>query len=269
MKNIKILFVSMLAAVFSGCMDNHDDPVDYIYGNAIVGEANTSIAELKSKYASVVSSNKVEEVQEDIVISGVVVGDDESGNIYKNLYINDGTGTLVIGVNATGLYAYLPVGQKIAVNCKGLYMGGYGSMAQLGSLYQGKIGRMPEYTWKEHVKPVGQPDLSYPELIPMEIDEAWLSSANKADAAFFVKVKDATFEEADGHTQYAPEDKGDAGNGVDRTLKIGNTGITFRTSTYANFATNYMKMGKVDVTGLLTQYNGKWQFTVRTLRDIQ
>ena len=59
------------------------------------------------------------------------------------------------------------------------------------------------------------------------------------------------------------------GKMVNRTLKVGNTNIPFRTSTYANFATNYMKMGKVDVTGLLTQYNGEWQLTVRTSRDIQ
>ena len=266
MKNIKLLLVSMLAAVFSGCMDHHDDPTNYTYGNPAVGEANTTIADLKTKYAGIVSSNKAEEVQEDLVISGVIVGDDESGNIYKNLYVNDGSGTLVVGINATGLYAFLPVGQKIAINCKGLYVGGYGSMAQLGALYQGKIGRMPEYTWKDHVKVIGQPDLSYPELVPMEIDEAWLSSANKADAAFFVKINDAEFVEADGLTQYAPEAEGDGGNGA---LKVGNTNIPFRTSTYANFATNYMKMGKVDVTGLLTQYNGEWQLTVRTSRDIQ
>jgi len=158
MKNIKLLLVSMLAAVFSGCMDHHDDPTNYTYGNPAVGEANTTIADLKTKYAGIVSSNKAEEVQENLVISG---------NIYKNLYVNDGSGTLVVGVNATGLYAFLPVGQKIAINCKGLYVGGYGSMAQLGTLYQGKIGRMPEYTWKEHVKVIGQTDPSYPELTPI------------------------------------------------------------------------------------------------------
>ena len=136
MKNIKLLLVSMLAAVFSGCMDHHDDPTNYTYGNPAVGEANTTIADLKTKYAGIVSSNKAEEVQEDLVISGVIVGDDESGNIYKNLYVNDGSGTLVVGINATGLYAFLPVGQKIAINCKGLYVGGYGSMAPLGALYQ-------------------------------------------------------------------------------------------------------------------------------------
>ena len=49
MKNIKLLLVSMLAAVFSGCMDHHDDPTNYTYGNPAVGEANTTIADLKTK----------------------------------------------------------------------------------------------------------------------------------------------------------------------------------------------------------------------------
>ena len=145
-----------------------------------------------SGHNSVAAADGVEEVTDDITISGVIVGDDESGNIYKNLYLNDGTGTLVIGINSTGLYANLPVGQKIAIDCKGLYVGGYGTMLQLGGLYQGGIGRMSEYLWKDHVKTVGEPSLSYPELTPMEIDESWLSSADQAEAPFFVKVKGAT-----------------------------------------------------------------------------
>lgn len=270
MKKLSILFMTLLAAVFSGCMDHHDDPAGYTYGNPAVGEANTTIADLKTKYKSVAAADGVEEVTDDITISGVIVGDDESGNIYKNLYLNDGTGTLVIGINSTGLYANLPVGQKIAIDCKGLYVGGYGTMLQLGGLYQGGIGRMSEYLWKDHVKTVGEPSLSYPELTPMEIDESWLSSADQAEAPFFVKVKGATFEEADGLTQYAaPESLADGGNGINRTLKIGGTSVVFRTSTYANFATDYMKTGEVDVTGLLTQYNGDWQIMARTIRDIE
>ena len=49
MKNIKLLLVSMLAAVFSGCMDHHDAPTNYTYDNPAVGEANTTIADLKTK----------------------------------------------------------------------------------------------------------------------------------------------------------------------------------------------------------------------------
>ena len=270
MKNMKSLLAVLLAIAFASCMDHHDDPENYVYGMPSVGEANTTIADLKARYSEVVSGNGVKEIQDDLIISGVIVGDDESGNIYKTLYVRDNTGTLVVSINTTGLYAFLPVGQKVAINCNGLYMGGYGTMAQLGTLYQGGIGRMSEYQWKSHVSTIGTPDLSYPELIPEEVDENWLSSVNQAEAPFFVKFKDAQFAEADGRTQYAaPDSIADGGNGVNRTLEVGNTDLIFRTSTYANFATDYMKMGNVDVTGLLTQYNGEWQVTVRTSRDIQ
>ena len=109
MKNIRLLFIAMLTAIFSGCMDHNDEPAGYTFGNPSIGEANTTIADLKTRYKDVAASNGVEEVTDDIILSGVIVGDDESGNIYKNLYLNDGTGTLVIGINSTGLYATLPV----------------------------------------------------------------------------------------------------------------------------------------------------------------
>ncbi len=269
MKKMKSLLAAMLAIAFTGCMDHHDDPSGYVYGNSSVGESNTTIADLKARYSNIISSNSVEEIQDSLVISGVIVGDDESGNIYKTLYVRDSTGTLVVGINATGLYAFLPVGQKVAIDCQGLYMGGYGTMAELGGLYQGSIGRMSEYLWKDHVKLIGEPNLSYPELTPEDVDEAWLQAADQADAPFFVRFSNVTFGEADGLTQYAPEDLADGGNGVNRTLEVGSTDLYFRTSTYANFATEYMKMGEVDVTGLLTQYSGEWQMIVRTVRDIQ
>lgn len=269
MKNMKLLLVSMLAAVFSGCMDNHDDPTGYTYGNPAIGEANTTIANLKTRYKDVVSQNGLEEVQEDVVISGVIVGDDESGNIYKNIYVNDGSGTMVVGINASGLYASCPVGQKIAIDCKGLYVGGYGGMSQLGTLYQGKIGRMPETTWKEHVKMIGVPETAYPELVPVKIDENWLKAANKDDAPFFVEIQEATIVEADGTLAFAPEAEGDAGNGVNRNLKLGNTTLPFRISTYSNFSTEAMPTGKLSLTGVLTRYGSGWQFTVRTGRDIK
>ena len=49
MKNIKLLLVSMLAAVFSGCMDHHDDPTNYTYGNPAVGGSQYDYRRLKDK----------------------------------------------------------------------------------------------------------------------------------------------------------------------------------------------------------------------------
>ena len=77
MKNIKLLTRLHVGSRFLRLYGPPYDPTNYTYGNPAVGEANTTIADLKTKYAGIVSSNKAEEVQEDLVISGVIVGDDE------------------------------------------------------------------------------------------------------------------------------------------------------------------------------------------------
>lgn len=268
MKHTSIFIVAALTLLFTGCMDNYDDPTNYVYGNPAIGDANITVSELKTKFAGVISSNGCQEITEDLVFTGIVVADDESGNVYKQIYVNDGTGTMLVGINASGLYAMVPVGQKVAIDCKGLYIGGYGSMAQLGSLYQGKIGRMPEELWKHHVRLIGQPSDQYEELEPMTVDEAWLNSASKADAPYFVHFENIKINEADGKAIYAPEDEADAGNGVNRSLKVGSKNLDFRNSIYANFASEVMPAAPVGMTGILSQYNGSWQFVVRTARDI-
>lgn len=269
MKKITLFMVALMAVILTGCMDQHDAPNLDVYGNPSVPEANTTIAQLKQQFKDVTTTSGVKQIEDSIVISGVVVADDESGNVYKQIYLRDTTATIVIGINTTGIYSKLPVGQKIVVNCKGLYIGGYGAMAQLGTLYQGKIGRMSEIIWKEHMRTEGIPSLNYKELVPDTIDANWLSSADKDEAPFFVYLKDVTIEEADGNTVYAPEELGDGGNGVNRTLKIGNTTLPFRISTYANFANDYMPNRPFNMNGLLTRYNNDWQITVRTSRDIE
>ena len=148
----KILSLCCFLALLVGCMDHHDEPTEYVYGNPSIGEPNITISELKDRYQNIIGNNKSEQITEDLIIQGVVTGDDESGNIYKQIYIADETGGIVVGINMTGIYAYCPVGQKIVLNCKDLYIGGYGKMAQIGTLYEGKVGRMSEAQWKSNVR---------------------------------------------------------------------------------------------------------------------
>ena len=166
----------------------------------------------------------------------------------------------------TGIYAYCPVGQKIVLNCKDLYIGGYGKMAQIGTLYEGKVGRMSEAQWKSNVRFVGSPNLSQPELKPLEIDENYLKTTDQSVTPQLIKLNNVVFTEADGETLYAPEEMGDGD--INRNLKVGNTNVIFRVSTYSNFANDVIPEGNVQVTGLLTRYNDSWQIKVRTGRDI-
>ena len=243
----KITFILSAALLLtlgvSSCMDDFDTPVTgNAYGNNTIKEQRTiSIANLKEKYSSVISANQFQTVTEETRISGVVVGDDESGNIYKQLIVADETGAIVVGINSTGIYANCPVGQKVDLA-----------------------------VWLDHVRVINKPQLWYDELIPMELTGAQLKAYDKDLAPVLVMFKDVTIKEADGTATFAPEDLKDGGNGVNRTLVLDdNSTLTFRTSTYANFSTEVMPTGKINVIGILSRYNSTWQIVARTYSDIQ
>lgn len=271
-KLLTLLAVSLFAA--TACMNDFDEPTfkQPPFGNNEIGEANTTIAELKAKYATIISGSSVEEISEDIIIEGVVIANDITGNIYKQFIIDDGTGAIVIGVNDVGLYAIMAKGQKVAIDCKGLHIGGYGKSAQIGSLYEDKIGRMPKFIFQNHVKLVGIPG-EYniePMVIDATTDASFFSNdANKTTLPKYVTLKNITITEANGTKVWAPEEEIAFSNTVKRNVKIGNTTVIFLASTYADFANEVMPTGKLNATGVLTRYNNDWQFNFSSTDDIQ
>ena len=88
-----------------------------------------TIAELKALYAK----HGVLKIQDDdMVIKGKVISDDHSGNIYRELYIQDETGVISVKVGLSSLYSDYKLGQTIYVRCGGLTIGQYNGMPQLG-----------------------------------------------------------------------------------------------------------------------------------------
>ena len=57
---------------------------------------------------------------------------DESGNIYKALYIQDETGGLTISINQSGLNSSYRYGQEVVIPMKDLFVGKYNGQQQLG-----------------------------------------------------------------------------------------------------------------------------------------
>lgn len=271
MKAIKYLSILALSLfTVTSCMNDFDEPdfKEPPFGNNAIGEANTTIAELKAKYASTISASGVKEVTEEIIIEGVVVADDATGNVYKQFIINDETGAIIIGVNDVGLYAMVPVGQRVRIDCKGLHVGGYGKMAQVGGLYEGKIGRMAKSTFREHIRLVGAPTMVQPELTPEVIDDSFFNDGNKENLAKFVRLENVEITEANGTELWAPEELA-YNNVVERHIKMGKTNLVLRMSTYADFANEAIPDGKLNINGVLTRYNDYWQFVISSTDDIE
>ena len=271
MKAIKYLSFLVLSLIATSCMNDFAEPPfeQPPFGNNEIGKKTHTIAELKAKYSSIISGNSYQQITENIVIEGVVVANDESGNVYKQFIINDETGAIVIGVNDVGLYAMLPKGQRVRIDCKDLYIGGYGKMAQIGGVYNGKVGRMNRYVYPQHVRIIGTPDLEQNEMKPELIDDTFFTSTNMANLAKFVRLENVTISEANGTELWAPEEKKNSSNVVERNIKMGNTKIVLRMSTYADFANETIPTGELNINGVMTRYNNYWQFVISHTTDIE
>lgn len=288
MKNIKYLLMLVLAcSLFTGCMDDDwDTPnaeaLNKAYGNQEIAETNViTIGSLKEKYESVInaSTNSYEQITEDVQIKGRVVGNDIGGNIYNEVSIDDGTGAILICISQGGLFSYLPVGQEIVVDLKGLYIGGYGKQAEIGMPYTNAKGnsyvsRMSRILWNKHFKLTGVADAS--KVVAKEFD---LSKRTKeeyftANNGKLMTIKNVEFTNADGKTTFAPSEEKDAANSVNRGLSqngkpIATSSIVVRTSSYADFAAKQLPTGKLNITGVFTRYRTTWQILIRDERDIQ
>ena len=271
MKAIKYLTILALSLFATSCMNEFDKPLfsEAPFGNNEIGAATHTIAQLKEKYKSTITGNSVQQITEEIVIEGVVVANDESGNVYKQFIINDATGAMVIGVNDVGLYAMVPKGQRVRIACKDLYIGGYGKMAQIGGLYNGKVGRMNRYVYPQHVRLIGIPDPTQEEMQPTVIDASFFTNENKNTLAKFVRLENVSITEANGTETWAPEEKKNSSNVVERNIKMGNTKVVLRMSTYADFANEVIPTGNLNINGVLTRYNDYWQFVISSTSDIE
>jgi hypothetical protein len=106
MKNIKYIRLALLSLplVMASCMnDDFDTPSANGY-SAYSGKdpVNTTIAALKSTYSDVITNNKVTLIKPGTIIEGTVISNDEAGNFYQTLVIQDATGGIQINVAGKG-----------------------------------------------------------------------------------------------------------------------------------------------------------------------
>lgn len=269
--------IALLAGAFAlaSCQDGDwDIPEGIPYGNNSLEAGTTvTIAELQSTYANVISNNSYKKITEDLWLRCVVNGNDYGDNLYKQLSVQDETGGIIIGINGSDQGAFMPVGQKLLVNLKDLYIGGYGNMAQIGGLYNGSLGRMELAEWKQHVR-----------LIMDSMPEAFAFGSMKVDTLDFdpsktmaqqsgrvVRLSGVTISR-DGTPIIAPDDGSVSliSNCVNRTLSGGNAGskCVLRTSTYASFKGVAVPTEAVELYGIATIYRDTWQILARTQSDL-
>ena len=254
-KNLKIIVLLFVAVIFSliSCSDKFEAPP--IKMPVYSGQpANITIAEFREQYATRPSRTVI---VEDYILRVVIIGNDISGNIYKQIYVADNTGGINIGVDQNSIYASNRVGQEVFIKLKGLASVVYGGELQIG--YRGTYAnRIPWEIYREHVFFNGFPEVTSARARVVTIPQITDNMVNT-----LVELRNVSF--------VNPGANFTTNNAVTEEMIIDSDGNTLavRTSSYCDFANDSLPSGRVTLVGILGRYNGAWQFTLRDKNDIR
>ena len=258
-QKIYTLPLLVMAVLMTGCERDYDAPPlnEPIYTGA---QPNTTLAQLKEKYSAATAETPVV-ITDDYIAKAYITGNDESGNIYKQIIVQDATAALPIQLDQGNVYTTYRRGQEVFINLKGMCVSVYGGEQQLG-WPDGYLYRMPFANFKELVQKNGWPsaDNAKPEVITdisvINLDVRKMTyRLVQLEGVHFVNGGKNTFATTSGFGE--------------ETLKDahGNT-ITVRTSNYASFAYETLPVGTGTVVGILGRFNGTWQLTIPAYSDV-
>jgi hypothetical protein len=264
MKKILSLFVLPIL-LLSGCMKDTFDAPANPKDPAIT--ANYTIFDLKQDFKA--SGQTIWSIQDDKVIEAIVSANDQGGNFYKEIVIQDKDNRSAIGllINRTNLYNDFPLGRKVFIKLKGMAMANQNNLIILGGFI--------DTTTVPGAKSLGEcPPTAIDKTIlkgtvnnEVKIDEITINQLSESYHYKLVRFKDVEFTCSNITLTYA-----DAVNlrDANRTLedKNGND-VIVRTSGYANFAATKVAAGKGSLTGVFTVYRSDFQLKLRDINDVK
>lgn len=244
-----------LGLVFNSCLkEDFDQPPTEGTDPGLT--ANATIAQLKGLH----TLGELEPITEDWIVKGTVVADDASGNLYQSFVIQDETGGITVKIETTDSYTLYPIGREVYIKVKGLVIGDYNKLIQLGGFItdDGQLGNIIKIS--DHlVRGVKSATPPVPKV--KSISELTFDDVNT-----LVTLTDVQFVTADTALTFADPVTRTTYN---RDLEDCNAlTMLVRTSGYANFAGVSLPNGGGTLTGVLSIFKNDLQFLVRDMNDV-
>lgn len=254
---VLLLLVGLIASV--SCNKKFDEPPEYS-GPDI--QPNLAIHDLRAMHFN----GNFEQVLDDYIIEGIVIADDSKDNFYKSIVLQDSTGGVIIRLDGTGLYTAYPVGRKIAVKLKNLWLGDYAGMLQVGGGVDRSDPVFPELTaipvplFDRYIVKKGLNNI----VLPKEVK---LDQLNDSLQSCLIRINNVEFSPADTGRPYA-----DAVNklSANRTIKVcGGGSLYLRTVGFADFANIKTPRGNGIITAVYSIFKTEKQLLIRDTSDVQ
>lgn len=259
-RGFSAVLVGLFLLLPTGCVDEEFDapPPGGEDPNLAV---TTTIAELKALH----TLGNYEEITEDIVVAALVISSDREGNFYKQLVIQDTTGGIELRIDVTDLNAQYPVGRKVYLKAKGLWLGDYNGIVQLGigvgtsSSGNPELSRIPQTLLSNYLVQAtyGNP------VIGRQVTVDQLSAEMVSTLVTFADVQFVSADTSETWADPVLE------LSVNREIEdCARRRLVVRSSGYATFAANLTPSGGGRITGVLGVYNGTYQLVIRDLNDV-
>ncbi|MBD0834001.1 DUF5689 domain-containing protein [Aestuariibaculum suncheonense] len=266
MKTTTIYLTLALSVVlaFTSCV--HDD--DYSIPNLEVEEpsieANTTISIVKDMYdGSLVDFDEANNGGE-LIIEGYVVSNDEAGNFYKILVIQDKpedpTAAIQLDVDVTSLYALYKPGQKVYVKLNGLVMDELNSVLHIGAADGTSVGRISAFDYDDYIIRSTVVATIVPKVIsPSEYNDNYIN--------MLVQIDNMQLSSAEVGQPYANADNTFTKN---RYLKNceDNSQTIIRNSGFADFKNELFPVGQGSIVAVFSKYNSDYQLFIRDTEDV-
>lgn len=250
--------IPLVLALATGCKKDFDSPPVRTISTGNVA----TIAQLKAMYQGTpvhfpesvpADTTGADTVQAITTVYAVVTADEQNGNLYKNLYIQDHTGAMAIRLlSSGGLYQ----GDSIRIYLPGTVLSPYNGLMQLDSV------NVDNNVVKQ---------ATGVQVTPRPTSFSELTSANFGLGgpyqSMLVKFTDVQFVAGDTSQTYA---NAVTQQTLNRTLEncAGQTAIV-RTSGYANFAGQKLPKGKGTFTGIASWFGSAAQLYIRDINEVQ
>lgn len=260
MKSFYLFLIALFFIVGSiNCERHFDEPPEYS-GPRV--KANISITEIKRLHIT----NNFEKINDDLIIEGIVTANDRTDNFYKSIVIQDSTAGITVRLDGVSLFNIYPIGRKIFIRLKGLWLGDYGGMIQLGAGVNRSNPQFPELI------PIPQPlfdrviikgDLNQ-NVLPIKLK---IQDLNDSLQSMLVTLTQVEFDHSDTAKPYADAVNKQTIAHTLRTCGIGS--VYVRTSGFSKFATALTARGHGDITGIYSVFRTQKQLLLRDTSDVQ
>lgn len=259
----KTLIALFAFVAFTACVQDDDYAVPTISEIDPGLTATTTFNLVQAMYAGTMV--EFDEQGNNLIIEGYVVSSDRSGNIYKNLYIQDSAENPTYGfrldIDMTDSYLKFEVGRKVYIKLNGLFLSEENGVLAIGTANGTSLERIPELSVPDHI--VRSTEMAT--IVPKATTIADIQAGN---------INNNILIQLD-NVQVPISELGNAYANPDNTFSVNrnltscddNSTIIIRNSGFADFKAELMPQQKGSVVAVLSQYNSDKQLFIRDTTD--